>query len=195
MTKHTLVKIIKRGGVAVMPTDTIYGIVGSALKQRTVEHIYRLRKRNSKKPFIILIASSRDLAKFGIRPDARVRKFLSVIWSARPSREASAGAVSVVFPLPVGRQGAQKFRYLHRGTKTLAFRVPKPLTLQALLQKTGPLVAPSANIEGKPPARNIGEAIRYFGGKVDVYVKGKRSAPPAGGRRSAMPSLLIEIKR
>lgn len=164
-----------------MPTDTIYGIVGSAMKRKTVERIYRLRKRNPKKPFIILISSARDLAKFGIRSDARVKAFLNKVWP---------GPVSVILPCLT-----PKFRYLHRGTKTLAFRVPKPKATRALLEKTGPLVAPSANVEGKPPARNIGEAIRYFGDKVDVYVKDKRSAPPTGGRRSAIPSLLIEIKR
>lgn len=193
MFSRKLVKILKIGGVAVMPTDTIYGIVGSALKRKTVERIYRLRKRNPKKPFIILIASSRDLAKFGIRPDARVKQFLNVIWSGPPSRRASSGAVSVIFPCPTvasrggGPSPAAKFRYLHRGTKALAFRVPQPKVLRALLTKTGPLVAPSANLEGMPPVQNIAEAIRYFGDRVDAYVKGKP--------KRAVPSLLIEIKR
>lgn len=168
-----LVRILKKGGVAVMPTDTIYGIVGSALEKRTVERIYRFRKRNPKKPFIILISSVRDLAKFGIKPDPRAKTFLNVVWP---------GPVSVILSCP-----SPKFRYLHRGTKTLAFRVPKPAGLRVFLRKTGPLIAPSANVEGLPPARNAGEAIRYFGRGVDVYVTG---AP----KRSA-PSLLVEIKR
>jgi L-threonylcarbamoyladenylate synthase len=173
-----LFEVLKRGGVAVMPTDTILGIVGSALKRRTVERIYRVRKRNPKRPLIILISSVRDLAKFGIRLDARIKTFLNQVWP---------GPVSVILPLPAGRQGAKKFRYLHRGTKTLAFRVPKPKALRALLAKTGPLVAPSANLEGEPPARTVGEAIRYFGDKVDVYASGKP--------KRHTPSLLIEIKR
>lgn len=165
--------VLKRGGVAVMPTDTIYGIVGSALKQRAVERIYRVRKRKSSKPFIILISSLHDLAKFGIKPDARAKVFLKKIWP---------GPISVILPCP-----RPKFRYLHRGTKTLAFRVPKPKALRALLKKTGPLVAPSANIEGELPALNIKEAKGYFGDKVDVYVDGKP--------KRVAPSLLIEIKR
>ena len=168
-----LFEVLKRGGVAVMPTDTIYGIVGSALKRKTVERIYRVRRRSPKKPFIILISSARDIAKFGIRHDARVKLFLDNVWP---------GPVSVILPCP-----SPKFRYLHRGTKTLALRVPKPAALRALLKKTGPLVAPSANIEGKLPARTVGEALRYFGTRVDVYVSGR-------SKRSA-PSLLIEIKR
>lgn len=164
-----------------MPTDTILGLVGAALRRKTVERLYRVRKRNPKRPFIILIASARELSKFGIRPDTRVQQFLKAVWPLDSTR-GKPGAVSVILPCP-----SAKFRYLHRGTKTLALRVPKPNALRALLEKTGPLVAPSANPEGKPPARTVGEAIRYFGTKVDVYVDGKS--------RRSMPSLIIEIKR
>ena len=39
-----LVEVLKNGGVAVMPTDTIYGIVGKAENAETVERIYKIRK-------------------------------------------------------------------------------------------------------------------------------------------------------
>ena len=61
-----LVKILKTGGVGVIPTDTIYGLVGSALNKKTVERVYKLRHRNSKKPMIILIGEISDLKKLGI---------------------------------------------------------------------------------------------------------------------------------
>ena len=51
------VSILKNGGVVVMPTDTIYGIVGSALNLEVVEKIYKLRKRILDKPMIILVGS------------------------------------------------------------------------------------------------------------------------------------------
>ena len=57
--------VLARGGVGVIPTDTIYGIVGSALDKKTVERIYKLRKRNIKKPLIILIPAATALGKFG----------------------------------------------------------------------------------------------------------------------------------
>lgn len=181
----SLISVLKRGGVAVMPTDTIYGIVGSALRKRTVERIYRVRKRKPSKPFIILISSPRDIVKFGIKPDTRVRAFLKAIWSF-DSAQDKPGPVSVILPCP-----SPKFRYLHRGTKSLAFRVSKSAALRALLTKTGPLVAPSANIEGFPPARTVGEALRYFGNGVDVYVKGKpkRAAPLAPYRNQAVNAI------
>ena len=40
------------------------------------------------------------------------------------------------------------------------------------LEQTGPLIAPSANLQGQPPAKNIQEAYEYFGDAVDLYVDG-----------------------
>jgi L-threonylcarbamoyladenylate synthase len=61
---------------------------------------------------------------------------------------------------------------LHRGTKTLAFRLPSSQSLRTLLIETGPLIAPSANPEGQAPAQNITEAKKYFGDLVDFYLDG-----------------------
>ena len=44
-----LIEVLKNGGVAVMPTDTIYGVVGLALNQDTVKRIYEIKKRNPEK--------------------------------------------------------------------------------------------------------------------------------------------------
>jgi len=157
---------LRRGGIAVIPTDTIYGVVGSAFSRTAVERIYRLRRRNVKKPMIVLLASVRELSRFGVRVDAAIVSFLHRVWP---------GKVSVILPVK-----DKRFAYLHRGTSTLAFRIPPLKSLRALLKKTGPLVAPSANPEGKSPARTVNEAREYFGDDVDIYVdKGKCPAHPS----------------
>ncbi|OJI08730.1 MAG: hypothetical protein COV08_03170 [Candidatus Vogelbacteria bacterium CG10_big_fil_rev_8_21_14_0_10_49_38] len=78
------------------------------------------------------------------------------------------------------------FAYLHRGTQTLAFRLPARDDLRALLRQTGPLVAPSANPEGYPPATNLFETQAYFGDQVSFYIETDR-AP------TASPSRLIRL--
>lgn len=153
-----LVDVLKNGGIAVIPTDTIYGIVGSALIPDTVQEIYRLRKRTSDKPFIILISSIGDLEKFDVQLTPDQRKFLKKIWP---------NCVSVVLTCPDG-----KWKYLHRGTKSLAFRIPKDDKLLELLKKTGPLIAPSANYEGESPSETIDDAKKYFADKVLFYLDG-----------------------
>ncbi len=59
--------------------------------------------------------------------------------------------------------------------------------LFSLLQKTGPLVAPSANPQGLTPASNIKEAKKYFGDRVDFYI--------AGGTLISKPSTIIKINK
>lgn len=160
-----LIKVLKDGGVAVMPTDTLYGIVGSATKPETVERIYKLRKRSPQKPCIILICGTEELEKFSIKPTEDEKNILCSCWP---------GPVSIVVDCV-----DEKFSYLTRGTGTLAFRVPQEEELRKLLSDTGPLIAPSANMEGLTPSRTIEEAKKYFAGGVDEYIDGGEISKPA----------------
>ncbi|MBI2019830.1 threonylcarbamoyl-AMP synthase [Candidatus Daviesbacteria bacterium] len=174
-----IVNLLKNGGVGVMPTDTIYGIVGSALLPQTVEKIYQLRKRSLNKPFIILICSLNDLNHFNIKLSAAQKKFLEKIWP---------NPLSVVLSCQ-----DENFKYLHRGTNSLAFRLPKDKKLLELLKKVGPLVAPSANIAGEKPAANINEAKKYFSDRVDFYYEVARSPYLDNGHIPSNASTLVEL--
>lgn len=169
--KIQLLNLLKQGKVGVMPTDTIYGIVGSALNPQTVEEIYTLRKRNPLKPMIVLISSLDDLKKFGINLTKAQIDFLKKIWP---------NPVSVVLPCTL-----TKFTYLHRGRKSLAFRMPKNDELLQILKKTGPMVAPSANIEGEKVAESIDQAKKYFGSTIAIYVD--------GGKLKSKPSTIVQL--
>lgn len=164
---------LKNGAIGVIPTDTIYGIVGSSLIPETVERIYALRKRNSKKPFIILISSLDDLKIFDISVKKNVEELLKKIWP---------GKVSVILDLP----RKNKLNYLHRGTNSLSFRLPDDPSLIELLKKSGPLVAPSANLEGQKESKSINDAKNYFGEGVDFYIDGREI--------KSKPSTLIKIE-
>lgn len=63
------IEILKNKGICVIPTDTIYGILGLALDEKVVEKIYKIRKRKPNKPMIILISSVEDLKKFNLNLD------------------------------------------------------------------------------------------------------------------------------
>ena len=169
--KKNITKIIKEGGVGILPTDTLYGLVGLALNKKAVERIYEIKKRDKEKKLIILIAHKKDLKLFKINIDDRTKKVLNKFWP---------NPISIVLPLSDDKTFNQSIFYLNRGTDTLAFRMPKPKWLRKLLKKTGPLVAPSANPEGMSPAENIEQAKAYFGNLVDFYVdKGQLKGQPS----------------
>lgn len=169
--QEQIVKLLQQGKVGVMPTDTIYGLVGSALNPATVEEIYVLRKRDSSKPMIILISSLEDLLDFDIVLTKEQKVFLNKIWP---------NPVSVILPCPHDR-----FFYLHRGKKSLAFRMPNEKALLKILQRTGPLVAPSANLEKEQPAQDVSKAKEYFKERVYFYTD--------GGTLKSTPSTIIRL--
>lgn len=158
-----LVETLRAGGVAVLRTDTLYGIVASADSAEAVERVYRIKGRDPHKSCIVLLDTpsssyghsqelSFDIAKYADRPTS----FLIAAEDAP--------------------------QHLLRENSDIAYRVPQVPALLSLLSKTGPLIAPSANPESLPPARTVQQAIDYFGDQVDIYVDGgevPESTPPS----------------
>jgi L-threonylcarbamoyladenylate synthase len=157
--------ILLSGGIGIIATDTIYGAVGQALNPVTVQRIYRLKKRTPTKPFITLIHSLADLTLFGVTIDETIKNIADTYWP---------GPVSIIVDCP-----HDDFEYLHRGTRTLAFRMPAKKELRDLITYTGPLVAPSANPEGLTPSATIDEAKAYFNSEVDFYQAGIVNSKPS----------------
>jgi L-threonylcarbamoyladenylate synthase len=156
------------GGIGIIPTDTIYGIVGRAEVQHAVERIYRVRNRSTHKPNIILISSYDDIRKFNV-------DLSDTLQSSIKSASFWPGSVSIILPC-----NDSSFEYLTRGTESIAFRMPNIPELSDLIKKTGPLIAPSANMEGDTPAHTITEARIIFGDTVDFYVDGgELYSPPS----------------
>lgn len=156
MDHSEIVEQILNGGIGILPTDTVYGIVGSAFESDAVERIYQTKKRDHRKPLIVLIGHIDDVERFGVVLNASLRLQLSTYWP---------GPYSIILPTI-----DEQFEYLHRGTDAIAFRLPENDDLLQLISETGPLVAPSANPEGHPPATSIPEARLYFGDEVDFYL-------------------------
>lgn len=172
---ENLINTLLNGGVVLMPTDTIYGILTSSLNKESVERLYAIRKRSPEKPCIILISDISEIEHFGIILEGEEQKNLLDFF-------AEEKPTSVILDC-----NNEYFSYLHRNTNTLSFRLPKREDLRNLLKKTGPLIAPSANTEGNPPAKNIQEAKEYFGNQVDLYVD--------GGEITSNPSRIIKLSK
>lgn len=163
---------IRDGAVAVIPTDTIYAIVACAKNPKAVEKIFKLRKRASIKPMIILIESLGQINQLGLKFSLKLKNIFLKLWP---------NPISIVVD-----SKSRKLHYLHRGKKSLAFRMPDNEFLLNLLKASGPLVAPSANFEGEEPSKNINEAKRYFGNSVSIYID--------GGELKSQPSTVVKLE-
>lgn len=147
----SIVSLLVDGGIGILRTDTLYGIVARADNEAAVERVYAVKGRTPTKPPIILVASMDQLLG---EYNKTTHRRLEELWP---------GKRSIILPAP----NAPK--WLVRSGGTLAYRMPDDDTLRELLKQTGPLIAPSANREGLPPAMSIHEAVAYFGEKVDFY--------------------------
>ena len=155
---ETVAEILRSGGVGVLPTDTLYGIVASALDPDAVSRVYTLKERDPAKPCIVLIPDIDVADEFGVVLSESLRERLASYWP---------GPYSILLPTV-----DETFSYLDRGSGYIAFRIPDDENLREFLRASGPLIAPSANTEGDAPATTVSTARAYFGDDADFYVDG-----------------------
>ena len=148
-----LTETLLGGGIAVIRTDTLYGIVACANNESAVERVYEVKGRDPHKSCIVLLDEPES--SYGHAEE------LSVDIAHHDERPTSFLIDADDAP-----------QYLLRENNQLAYRVPHDEKLTQLLRRTGPLIAPSANPEGKQPAHTVHAAMDYFGDQVDIYVDG-----------------------
>lgn len=149
--KHldTIAQCLLRGGVVILPTDTVYGLACHPDHPEALERIREMKGRDADKPFQLLAADDNAVWRDGALRLPDIER-LVMHWP---------GALTLVFPTKKGR--------------TEGYRVPKAPLLQKLLARCGgTLRCTSVNISGEPPARDAKEARRIFGDKVDMILDG-----------------------
>jgi L-threonylcarbamoyladenylate synthase len=166
---NEVIKLLKKGGVGILPTDTIYGLSALALKKDAVERIHHLKGRDDRKPLIVLIANFNQLDKLGLNREQA--DFVKNYWPGPVSLEFDAHNAPV---------------WLHRGGFTFAVRMPDSKVLRDLIAIIGPIVSTSANLQGGKPAKSVKQAQKYFGDQLDFYVD--------GGKLEGQSSTLIKIE-
>ena len=168
ITIDDAIELLNNGGVGVMPTDTVYGVVARANDPVAVTRMYALKERNHK-PGTVIAASTDQLIQLGV-PEEHINRVKK--WWPNP--------LSVETPL------GNNLNYLHQETGRQGFRVVADETVRHILEQTGPLVTSSVNHPGKPGSVTINEAIDYFNDMVDFYVDG-------GDLSGREPSTIIKI--
>ncbi|MDE1860621.1 MAG: threonylcarbamoyl-AMP synthase [Candidatus Micrarchaeota archaeon] len=160
-------EVIKRGGLVVFPTETVYGIGADALNEKAVKKIYKVKGRPSDNPLMIHVSDMEMASRLGVFPE-RYRKIVRKLWP---------GPISFVV----------KARDL-RGRKELAIRMPDNKVALALIKASGtPIAAPSANISKKPSSTTAAHAMKYFDGKVDIVLD-------AGPAKNGIESTILDLR-
>lgn len=150
--------IIRRGGLVVFPTETVYGLGGNALDADAANRIYAAKGRPSDNPLIIHIADPRDAERYAEASEAYYRL----------AKAFMPGPLTVILPkkdaIPLSVTG---------GLSTVAVRCPAHPVAQALIRKAGvAIAAPSANLSGKPSPTSAEHVVHDLSGRVDMIIDG-----------------------
>jgi L-threonylcarbamoyladenylate synthase len=152
------VDAIRAGRLAIVPTDTVYGLAASAYSEGPARRLYRAKGREEIQP-TALVAADVDML-LECLPELRGR-------SALIARALLPGPLTLVLPNP-----ARRFRWLcGAAPDTIGVRVPS-LAGEAhdLLSRLGALVATSANLPGGPDPATIDEVPDEIRAAVDAIV-------------------------
>ncbi|MDB5570929.1 MAG: threonylcarbamoyl-AMP synthase, partial [Hyphomicrobiales bacterium] len=168
-------RVLRAGGLAAFPTETVYGLGAIATSDDAVAGIYAAKERPSFNPLIAHVpdlAAAQAQGAFGPDALALARAF----WP---------GPLTLVVPA----SAACGVSLLARaGLDTLALRVPAHPVARALLEATGlPVAAPSANRSGRVSPTTAEHVARDLDGRVDLILDG---GPCAVGVESTIVACL-----
>lgn len=128
-----IVEHLKSQGLAALPTETVYGLAGNALKEESILSIFKLKNRPKFDPLIVHIKDVSELNKYAIQPIPKAASLLT--------QKYWPGPLTIVLP-----KTALIPDVVTSGLPFCAFRMPQhPLFQKILRQLDFPLAAPSAN--------------------------------------------------
>ncbi len=164
-------QIINHGGIAIFPTDTVYGIGCDPYNKESVKKIYKIKSRNISKSVPIL-AYSKELAARIVHFDDFTKKIIEKFWP---------GPLTIILKLT-----DKKLKESLNLKNKIAIRVPNHKCTLELLKKCNYLVGTSANISGCSPYTNPDECFKNLQ-NYDIFVDG-------GTITSKTESTIIEIE-
>ncbi len=164
------VHCLRRGGVIVCPTETVYGLMTLWSNRNGQDRIYEMKGRDRKNPLQMLAHDLDSAVAAGVKRSSRLERLVE---------EFCPGPLTIVCP------GGEP--------SSIGVRFPDHPLVQRLLQELGePLAATSANASGKPATRKAGEAVDGLLEMPDMLIDGGDVGEPVA---STVVSIMDAVPR
>lgn len=165
--------VLRRGGVVVYPTETLYGLGVDATQDVALQRLVTLKVRQEGKPISVLVSDRDMLASLVSDVPPPAQRLIDAFWP---------GPLTIVFE---ARPGLSDI--LTGGSGRIGVRISSHALATALVAALGrPLTSPSANPAGARPPVTVGAARDYFGAQVDYYLD-------AGALPGEPPSTVVDV--
>jgi L-threonylcarbamoyladenylate synthase len=155
---HTVVEILRRGGVVGIPTETVYGLGALATDSVAVDKIFTIKNRPRTHPLIVHVGTIEHALKWGVF-NADALRLAEHFWP---------GPLTVLVP-----RTSLVPDWVTGGRDTVAIRIPQHhITLQLLSELNDALVAPSANKFGKVSPTTAQHVLHDLDGLIEMVLDG-----------------------
>jgi L-threonylcarbamoyladenylate synthase len=166
--------LLKKGGIIIHPTETLYGFAANALLADAVRRVDAIKSRRRKATYIVLVKDAAMARQNYLEFDCTAEKLARRFWP---------GPLTLV--LPIGKE-SPLIRLAARGT--LAVRVSSDKFVQHLFRHIGfPIISTSVNRSGRPPLTRPEKMENQFGRKVGLILE-------RGICASSVPSTIIAVR-
>ncbi len=140
--------VLRDGGLAIIPTETVYGVAARRDHSQAVSRLIALKDRPDAKPFSLHIAEKEDFYCFVKEVTPLAHKLIQAFWP---------GPLTLIFTAKDGG--------------TIGVRFPDDGIARSIIRSSCvPVICPSANLAGKPAPRTFAEALSDLKGSVDIAV-------------------------
>ncbi len=162
LTKSPLraAEFIRRGGIVAFPTETVYGLGANVFDEKAVARIFEAKQRPNDNPLIAHVGSLAQINLLTSEITLNAQKFIEAFFPA---------------PLTLVLPKAEKVPLIATANlDTIGVRMPKNKLAQEFLQHCEtPVVAPSANLSGKPSPTVWQAVFEDLNGRIDCILQGE----------------------
>jgi protein-tyrosine phosphatase len=159
--------VIDGGGIVGLPTETVYGLA-ARVSNDTLQKLSEIKGRTADKFYTLHISPDEPLEKWVPTMGLRAQKLARIAWP---------GPLTMVFDLEDADLSKQQnkleseiFENLYRNN-SIGIRCPEhPIAAKVLGEAQNPVVVPSANLTGAPPAVNAEDVLKAFDGKIELIL-------------------------
>ncbi len=158
----TAAESLRRGGIVVFPTETVYGMGADALNAAAVSRVFSIKGRPLDNPVIVHVADRSEVDRLCIEVPEKAGALMDMFWP---------GPLTLVLRKSDAVPGV-----VTGNLDTVSVRMPSnEIALSLIRSARTPVAAPSANLSGRPSITAFVEAVSELKGKVDFIIDGGRS--------------------
>jgi len=166
---HKAASVLRRGGIVIFPTDTVYGIGCRFDNKDAISRLYQIKGTSKDQPFPILVSDVNQVKKLA-EVNNLAQNLIDKYWP---------GALTIIlpglstYPKP-GLEQLYKPGLNALNAEKIGFRMPNSKLVLDLINKVGvPIIGTSANFHGQKPPKSFAELDPKIIKLADFTIKGR----------------------